>query len=243
MVVEPSDNSSIPECDKAFDNNELSIATNLQRQRAFHGGEPSTKWAHYFETCKQDCIAINAKSQSSLRKLLDLVGVQAQRSHLPRTDATCDGGRCSQLWQWFSLIAQEKMKRAAVGPLPGVTQDIAGFKLGGMSGLEKRASTWRPRGSRRARHISRAHGRQTVPDTTAERQLSHAQLNQSTVGTCVRRSGEQCVSQEERASAVVEDAWQQCSGRPSVMGCQRSGGVRCQRNCQSERASGSKWEL
>jgi len=27
------------------------------------------------------------------------------------------------------LIAQEKMKRAAVGPLPGVTQDIAGFKV------------------------------------------------------------------------------------------------------------------
>ncbi|KAG2409477.1 uncharacterized protein HKW66_Vig0001420 [Vigna angularis] len=115
--------------------------------------------------------------------------------------------------------------------------------LAATRGLEKRASTRRPRGSRRARHISRAHGRQTVPDTTAERQLSHAQLNQSTVGTCVRRSGEQCVSQEERASAVVEDAWQQCSGRPSVMGCQRSGGVRCQRNCQSERASGSKWEL
>lgn len=27
------------------------------------------------------------------------------------------------------LIVQEKMKRATVGPLPGVTQDIAGFKV------------------------------------------------------------------------------------------------------------------
>lgn len=31
--------------------------------------------------------------------------------------------------KWCSSIAQEKMKRAAVGPLPGVTQDIAGFKV------------------------------------------------------------------------------------------------------------------
>lgn len=27
------------------------------------------------------------------------------------------------------FIVQEKMKRATVGPLPGVTQDIAGFKV------------------------------------------------------------------------------------------------------------------
>ncbi|KOM56725.1 hypothetical protein LR48_Vigan10g261700 [Vigna angularis] len=66
------------------------------------------------------------------------------------------------------------------------------------------------------------------PTPTDERQLSHAQLSQSTVGTCVRRSGEQCVSQTERASAVVEDAWQQCSGRPSGVGCQRRSGVRRQ---------------
>lgn len=31
--------------------------------------------------------------------------------------------------KWCCLIVQEKMKRAAVGPLPGVTQDIAGFKV------------------------------------------------------------------------------------------------------------------
>lgn len=28
-----------------------------------------------------------------------------------------------------SFIVQGKMKRATVGPLPGVTQDIAGFKV------------------------------------------------------------------------------------------------------------------
>ena len=32
----------------------------------------------------------------------------------------------------FGFVVQEKMKRAAVGPLPGVTQDIAGFKVLGI---------------------------------------------------------------------------------------------------------------
>ncbi|KOM33979.1 hypothetical protein LR48_Vigan02g012900 [Vigna angularis] len=49
--------------------------------------------------------------------------------------------------------------------------------------LEKRASTWRPRGSRRACHLSSTHGRQQCPTPTDERQLSHAQLSQSIVGT------------------------------------------------------------
>ncbi|KAG6690710.1 hypothetical protein I3842_10G027400 [Carya illinoinensis] len=49
------------------------------------------KWIHYFDSCKQDCIAINAHSKSSVKK--------------------------------------GKMKRATVGPLPGVTQDIAGYKI------------------------------------------------------------------------------------------------------------------
>ncbi|KAL9331566.1 hypothetical protein ACSQ67_001176 [Phaseolus vulgaris] len=31
------------------------------------------KWTHYFETCKQDCIPINAHSKSSVNKLLELV--------------------------------------------------------------------------------------------------------------------------------------------------------------------------
>lgn len=32
---------------------------------------------------------------------------------------------------WCFDIAQEKTKRAVVGPLPGVTQDIAGYKVSG----------------------------------------------------------------------------------------------------------------
>ncbi|BAT89785.1 hypothetical protein VIGAN_06084600 [Vigna angularis var. angularis] len=64
----------------------------------------------------------NKRSQSEFREEASGVsGVQAERSNFPGTDATCDGGRCSQ--------PQEKLKRAAAGPLPGVTQDIAGFKI------------------------------------------------------------------------------------------------------------------
>lgn len=31
------------------------------------------KWIHYFESCKQDCLTINAHSRSSVQKLLELV--------------------------------------------------------------------------------------------------------------------------------------------------------------------------
>ncbi|URE25878.1 50S ribosome-binding GTPase [Musa troglodytarum] len=48
------------------------------------------RWVHHFESCKQDCLSVNAHSKSS--------------------------------------VSQEKIKHATVGPLPGVTQDIAGYK-------------------------------------------------------------------------------------------------------------------
>lgn len=31
------------------------------------------KWIHYFDSCEQDCLSINAHSKSSVKKLLDLV--------------------------------------------------------------------------------------------------------------------------------------------------------------------------
>lgn len=31
------------------------------------------KWTHYFETCNQNCVAINAHSKSSVKKLLEVV--------------------------------------------------------------------------------------------------------------------------------------------------------------------------
>ncbi|KAK0595840.1 hypothetical protein LWI29_010521 [Acer saccharum] len=65
------------------------------------------KWVHYFDSCNQDCIAINGHSKSSVQKLLELVELKLKER----------------------LVFPEKMKRARVGPLPGVTQDIAGFKI------------------------------------------------------------------------------------------------------------------
>jgi len=130
------------------------------------------KWTHYFETCKQDCIPINAHSKSSVNKLLELVefklkevicreptllvmvvGVpnvgksalinsihQIAKSRFPGNSFVNSWNHWFEWFgwvfflfvvelEWCCLIAQEKMKRAAVGPLPGVTQDIAGFKV------------------------------------------------------------------------------------------------------------------
>ncbi|KAJ1408932.1 P-loop containing nucleoside triphosphate hydrolase [Sesbania bispinosa] len=98
------------------------------------------KWVHYFETCKQDCIPINAHSKSSVTKLLELVEfklkevISREPTLLVMVVGVPNVGK-SALINSIHRIAQsrfpvqEKMKRAAVGPLPGVTQDIAGFKI------------------------------------------------------------------------------------------------------------------
>lgn len=40
-----------------------------------------------------------------------------------------------------SILEQERKKRARVGPLPGVTQDIAGFKVNISAKSEKEETT------------------------------------------------------------------------------------------------------
>ncbi|XP_020213152.1 short integuments 2, mitochondrial [Cajanus cajan] len=98
------------------------------------------KWTHYFETCKQDCIPINAHSKSSVKKLLELVEfklkevISREPTLLVMVVGVPNVGK-SALINSIHQIAQsrfpvqEKKKRATVGPLPGVTQDIAGFKI------------------------------------------------------------------------------------------------------------------
>ncbi|KAJ4706367.1 mitochondrial GTPase 1-like [Melia azedarach] len=98
------------------------------------------KWVHYFDSCKQDYIAINAHSRSSVKKLIDLVELKLKEliSREPTLLVMVVGvpnvGK-SALINSIHQIAlsrfpvQEKTKRATVGPLPGVTQDIAGFKI------------------------------------------------------------------------------------------------------------------
>ncbi|KAG5043325.1 hypothetical protein AAZX31_03G118500 [Glycine max] len=98
------------------------------------------KWTHYFETCNQNCVAINAHSKSSVKKLLEVVEFKLKEvickepTLLVMVVGVPNVGK-SALINSIHQIAksrfpvQEKMKRAAVGPLPGVTQDIAGFKI------------------------------------------------------------------------------------------------------------------
>ncbi|KAH9648621.1 hypothetical protein KPL70_025672 [Citrus sinensis] len=100
----------------------------------------NVKWVRHFDSCKQDCIAINAHSRSSVQKLLELVELKLKEviSREPTLLVMVVGvpnvGK-SALINSIHQIAlsrfpvQEKTKRATVGPLPGVTQDIAGFKI------------------------------------------------------------------------------------------------------------------
>ncbi|KAK3405534.1 hypothetical protein EUGRSUZ_K01761 [Eucalyptus grandis] len=98
------------------------------------------KWTHYFDSRNQDCLPINAHSKSSVKKLLDLVEVKLKEviSREPTLLVMVVGvpnvGKSALINSIHRIESscfpvQEKIKRATVGPLPGVTQDIAGFKI------------------------------------------------------------------------------------------------------------------
>ncbi|XP_042018529.1 short integuments 2, mitochondrial-like isoform X1 [Salvia splendens] len=98
------------------------------------------KWARYFDSIKQDCLAINAHSRSSVQKLLDLVeykmkeAICKEPTLLVLVVGVPNVGKSALINSIHQIASsrfpvQEKRKRATVGPLPGVTQDIAGFKI------------------------------------------------------------------------------------------------------------------
>ncbi|XP_073157466.1 short integuments 2, mitochondrial [Henckelia pumila] len=98
------------------------------------------KWIRYFDSCEQDCLPINAHSKSSVKKLLDLVEfklkevISREPTLLVMVVGVPNVGKSAlinSIHQIASMrfLVQEKRKRATVGPLPGVTQDIAGFKI------------------------------------------------------------------------------------------------------------------
>ncbi|PWA45474.1 P-loop containing nucleoside triphosphate hydrolases superfamily protein [Artemisia annua] len=99
------------------------------------------KWVDYFGSCKQDCLPINAHSRSSVQKLLELVELKLKEkianepTLLVMVIGVPNVGK-SALINCIHQIAssrfpeqEKKKKQAKVGPLPGVTQDIAGFKI------------------------------------------------------------------------------------------------------------------
>ncbi|XP_021911520.1 short integuments 2, mitochondrial [Carica papaya] len=98
------------------------------------------KWVRYYDSCKQDCISINAHSRSSVRKLLDLVEfklkevITREPTLLVMVVGVPNVGKSALINSIHQtalsrLPVQEKMKKATVGPLPGVTKDISGFKI------------------------------------------------------------------------------------------------------------------
>ncbi|KMT15043.1 hypothetical protein BVRB_3g061660 [Beta vulgaris subsp. vulgaris] len=98
------------------------------------------KWIRYFESTKQDCLSINAHSKSSVRKLLELVelklkeAISREPTLLVMVVGVPNVGKSALINSIHRISAehfpaQERMKRAIVGPLPGVTQDIAGYKI------------------------------------------------------------------------------------------------------------------
>ncbi|GAV74686.1 MMR_HSR1 domain-containing protein [Cephalotus follicularis] len=98
------------------------------------------KWIQYFDSCKQDCIQINAHSKSSVKKLLDLVEfklkevISREPTLLVMVVGVPNVGKSALINSIHQIASsrfpvQGKTKRATVGPLPGVTQDIAGFKI------------------------------------------------------------------------------------------------------------------
>ncbi|XP_042025636.1 short integuments 2, mitochondrial-like isoform X1 [Salvia splendens] len=98
------------------------------------------KWTRYFDSIKQDCLTINAHSRSSVQKLLDLVeykmkeAIYKEPTLLVLVVGVPNVGKSALINSIHQIASsrfpvQEKRKRATVGPLPGVTQDIAGFKI------------------------------------------------------------------------------------------------------------------
>ncbi|KAF5199792.1 mitochondrial GTPase 1-like [Thalictrum thalictroides] len=98
------------------------------------------KWLRYFESNNQDCLLMNAHSKNSVKKLLDLVelklkeAISREPTLLVMVVGVPNVGKSSLINSINQIAstrfpAQGKKKRATVGPLPGVTQDIAGFKI------------------------------------------------------------------------------------------------------------------
>ncbi|KMZ57315.1 Ribosome biogenesis GTPase A [Zostera marina] len=96
-------------------------------------------WIRSFDSKKQDCIAVNALSKHSVSQLLALAElklkeVSSKDTMLVMVVGVPNVGKSALINSIHQIAVsrfpvQEKIKRATVGRLPGVTQDIAGFKI------------------------------------------------------------------------------------------------------------------
>ncbi|XP_039776836.1 short integuments 2, mitochondrial-like isoform X2 [Panicum virgatum] len=88
------------------------------------------RWLNHFESCKQDCISINAHSSSSVNQ----EAISKEPTLLIMVVGVPNVGKSALINSIHRIATSrfpvpDKNKRAMVGPLPGVTQDIAGYKI------------------------------------------------------------------------------------------------------------------
>ncbi|KAL2641897.1 hypothetical protein R1flu_009484 [Riccia fluitans] len=99
------------------------------------------KWKEYFESIGQNHIFVNAHHSKTVRKMLEMARTQLQSAiakeptllvmvlGIPNVGKSCLINSMSNITRG-NFSVQEQPKRAKVGPLPGVTRHVAGFKIG-----------------------------------------------------------------------------------------------------------------
>ncbi|CAH9079465.1 unnamed protein product [Cuscuta epithymum] len=101
------------------------------------------RWVQHFNSCEQECLPITAHSRSSVQKLLELVEfklkevISREPTLLVMVVGVPNVGKSALInsihqiasSRFPEMMVLKKKKRATVGPLPGVTQDIAGYKI------------------------------------------------------------------------------------------------------------------
>ncbi|KAH9559941.1 hypothetical protein CY35_06G081400 [Sphagnum magellanicum] len=99
------------------------------------------KWVKHFEACKQHHVFVNAHQQKAVKKMLDMARellserLAKEPTLLLMILGIPNVGKSALVNSLFHLShsstsEQEPLKKAKVGPLPGVTQDLSGFKIG-----------------------------------------------------------------------------------------------------------------
>lgn len=98
-------------------------------------------WTQYFEQCNECCYLANAHNKDGMKKLLHYLQAQLNGviSKKPAVLVMAVGipniGKSALINSLHQIArtrfpALEKLKRATIGPLPCVTEDIKGFKIG-----------------------------------------------------------------------------------------------------------------